>query len=163
MRVDQILEAKRDEIQRLAAKHGAYNVRVFGSVARGEAGPASDIDLLVDVGPNPTPFFPGGLLADLEELLGCKVDVLAESGLHWYIRDQGSGSARGRAPVTDDRLYLIHIRECLDRIRQYTAEGQASFFDDIKTQDAVLRNLQTLAESTQRLSEAAKASHQEVD
>lgn len=65
--------------------------------------------------------------------------------------------------MTGDCLYLIHIKECLDRIRQYTAEGRASFFDDIKTQDAVLRNLQTLAESTQRLSEAAKASHQEID
>lgn len=88
MRVDQILEAKRDEVRRLAAEHGAYNVRVFGSIARGEPGPESDIDLLVDVGPNPTPFFPGGLLADLEELLGCKVDVLTEGSLHWYIKDQ---------------------------------------------------------------------------
>ncbi len=83
-----LLISKREEILRIAARHGARNVRVFGSVARGEAGEQSDIDLLVDVGPGRTPFFPGGLLADLEELLGCKVDVVTAEGLHWYIRDR---------------------------------------------------------------------------
>ena len=73
---------------RIAAKHGARNVRVFGSVARREDDEKSDIDLLVDVGPGRTPFFPGGLLAELEELLGCKVDVVTTDGLHWYIRDR---------------------------------------------------------------------------
>lgn len=83
-----LIKEKREEILCLAAKHGAYNVRVFGSAARGEAGPASDVDLLVSVGPERTPFFPGGLLADLEELLGCKVDIVTEKALHWYIREQ---------------------------------------------------------------------------
>ncbi len=84
--IEEVLEAKRAEILCIAAKHGAHNVRVFGSVARGEAGPDSDVDLLVDVGPEHTPFFPGGLVADLEELLGRHVDVTTEQGLHWYIR-----------------------------------------------------------------------------
>lgn len=88
MSVDQLVKAKREEILRIAARHGASNVRVFGSVGRGEAGPGSDVDFLVEVGPNHSPFFPGGLLADLESLLGCKVDVLTERGLHWYIRDR---------------------------------------------------------------------------
>ena len=88
MKSDRILKSKREEILRIAARHGARNVRVFGSAARGEAGPRSDIDFLVDVGPERTPFFPGGLLADLEELLGCKVDVVTENGLHWYIRER---------------------------------------------------------------------------
>lgn len=88
MKSDRVLESKREEILRIAARHGARNVRVFGSAARGEAGPRSDIDFLVDVGPERTPFFPGGLLADLEELLGCKVDVVTEKGLHWYIRER---------------------------------------------------------------------------
>lgn len=86
--LNRLLQEKRDEILRLAAKHGAYNVRVFGSAARGTAGPDSDLDFLVNVGPQRTPFFPGGLLADLEDLLGCKVDVVTENGLHWFIRER---------------------------------------------------------------------------
>lgn len=73
---------------RTASKHGARNVRIFGSVARGEARPDSDVDLLVEVGPDRTPFFPGGLIADLEELLGKKVQVVTPEGLHWYIRER---------------------------------------------------------------------------
>ena len=57
-------------------------------MARGEAGPQSDVDLLVDVGERHSPWFPGGLVADLEELLGCKVDVLTEPALHWFIRER---------------------------------------------------------------------------
>ncbi len=88
MNINDLLKGKRDEILHIAARHGAYNVRVFGSAARGEAGPESDVDFLVEVGPERTPFFPGGLLADLEELLGCKVDIVTEDGLHWYIRER---------------------------------------------------------------------------
>jgi predicted nucleotidyltransferase len=86
--IDPLLQEKREEILRVAKQHGARNVRVFGSAARGESGPESDVDLLVDAGPERTPFFPGGLLADLEELLGRKVDVVTEDGLHWYIREK---------------------------------------------------------------------------
>jgi hypothetical protein len=88
MGVEEILGGKREEIRRIAARHGACNIRVFGSVARGEAGPKSDLDLLVDCGPNPTPFFPGGLLADLEDLLGCRVEIITEPGLNPYIREK---------------------------------------------------------------------------
>jgi hypothetical protein len=94
MGIDELLKVKREQILQIAAKHGARNVRVFGSVAHGEAGPQSDVDLLVDVGPDPSPFFPGGLLADLEELLGRRVDVLTENALHWYIRDRILREAR---------------------------------------------------------------------
>ena len=65
--------------------------------------------------------------------------------------------------MKDDRLYLIHIFECLSRIEQYTLEGKEAFMGDTKTQDAVLRNLQTLAESTQRTSPDLKAAHPEID
>ncbi len=88
MGIDELLKQKRAEVLRIAEQHGAYNVRIFGSIARGEAGPSSDVDLLVDVGPGRSSFFPAGLLADLEDLLGCKVDILTENGLHWYIRDR---------------------------------------------------------------------------
>lgn len=65
--------------------------------------------------------------------------------------------------MKDDRLYLVYIRECLDRIESYTEGGKQAFMADIKTQDAVLRNLHTLSESTQRLSENLRANHSEVD
>jgi predicted nucleotidyltransferase len=87
-RIDKLLKDEREEILYIAARHGVENLRVFGSVARGEAILGSDVDFLVDVGPNRSPFFPGGLVADLEDLLGCRVDVVTEEGLHWYIREQ---------------------------------------------------------------------------
>jgi hypothetical protein len=88
MGIDELLKEKREEIIRIAAQHGAYNVRVFGSVARGEANPDSDIDFLIDVGVNHSRWFPGGLLADLEDLLGYKVDIVTENGLHRLIRER---------------------------------------------------------------------------
>jgi uncharacterized protein len=88
MGIGQLVKEKRKEILRIAAKHGAYNVRIFGSVARGEAGPESDVDFLVDVGADHSSWFPAGLMVDLEDLLGCKVDVVEPEGLHWYIREQ---------------------------------------------------------------------------
>lgn len=65
--------------------------------------------------------------------------------------------------MKDDGLYLHHIRECIARIEQYCQEGKAAFLSDTKTQDAVLRNLQVLAESTQCLSAPMKQSHTEID
>ena len=65
--------------------------------------------------------------------------------------------------MKDDRLYLIHISECIQRIERYASVGRDAFFSDDKTQDAVLRNLQTLAESTQRLSDALKKGHPDLD
>jgi uncharacterized protein with HEPN domain len=65
--------------------------------------------------------------------------------------------------VKDDGLYLLHMRECIHRVRQYTADGKQEFWADSKTQDAVLRNLQTLAESAQRLSAELKARRPDVD
>ncbi len=88
MGIDEILKPKREEILRIAAKHGAYNVRVFGSVARGEARPDSDVDFLVELEPRRSLMDLGGLLADLEDLLSRKVDVAEPDGLHWYIRDR---------------------------------------------------------------------------
>jgi uncharacterized protein with HEPN domain len=63
----------------------------------------------------------------------------------------------------DDRLYLVYIRECIARIEEYTVDGKQAFLTDTKTQDAVLRNLQVLAESTQKMSQETKAQHPEID
>jgi uncharacterized protein len=85
--LDQLLWEKRDDIKRIAARHGAYNIRVFGSVARGEAGPESDIDILIDVGPTTSSWFPAGLILDLEDLLGRRVEVITEKALNPELRD----------------------------------------------------------------------------
>ena len=65
--------------------------------------------------------------------------------------------------MRDDRLYLIHVRECIERIEQYTTDGEHAFFQDTRTQDAVIRNLHTLAESTQRGSGALRTTQPGVD
>jgi predicted nucleotidyltransferase len=80
------LQEKRNEILRIAASHGARNVRVFGSVARGEANDDSDIDFLVDFEPDRSLLDHAALVVDLEELLGRKVDVVTERGLYWLLR-----------------------------------------------------------------------------
>jgi predicted nucleotidyltransferase len=88
MGVDERLKEHRSEILRLATSRGARSVRVFGSVARGEAGPESDIDLLVELEPGRSLLDLSNLLLDLQDLLGCKVDVVTEKGLHSLIRDR---------------------------------------------------------------------------
>lgn len=65
--------------------------------------------------------------------------------------------------MKDDRLYLVHILECIERIEEYVADGEVAFSKDRKTQDAVLRNLHTLSESTQRLSDGIKNQHPKTD
>ena len=85
---DELLSTKREEILRIAARYGAYNVRIFGSVAGGEADDQSDIDLLIDMEPKRSLLDLAGLWVDLEELLGCKVDVVPEDSLHERIKDR---------------------------------------------------------------------------
>jgi hypothetical protein len=79
---------RREEILRLAAWHGAHNLRVFGSVARGEANESSDLDLLVAWEPGRSLLDHAGLVQDLQQLLGVKVHVGTEKSLHWYVRDR---------------------------------------------------------------------------
>jgi uncharacterized protein len=86
--IDELLKNKRDEILRAADMRGAKNIRVFGSVTRGEAKSDSDIDFLVDLDPGRSLFDLGGLSMDLQQILGRDVDIVTEKGLHWYIRDQ---------------------------------------------------------------------------
>lgn len=88
MGIEELLAAKRTEVLRIAERHGARQVRVFGSVARGEADEHSDVDFLVDLEPGRTLLDLGGLLMELRELLGRKVDVVTERGLKSRIRDR---------------------------------------------------------------------------
>ena len=88
-KLKQLLQERRDEILEIALKHGAFNVRVFGSVARGEETENSDVDFLINYDINKiSSWFPVGLIHDLEDLLGRKVDVVTEIGLKERIRDR---------------------------------------------------------------------------
>ena len=88
MEILDLLKQKRNDILKIAQKHGAYNVRVFGSVARDEATPDSDIDLLIDKGPNTSAWFPAGLILELEEILGHRVEIVTEKALNRHLRDR---------------------------------------------------------------------------
>ena len=85
---DKLLESKRREIQEVAARHGAVNIRIFGSVARGEFDEASDIDFLVNMEEGRSLFDLGALLIDLQTCLGVQVDVVTENGLKSRIRER---------------------------------------------------------------------------
>ncbi len=85
----EILTAARAQVLDVARKHGVKSLRVFGSVARGEDNNTSDFDFLIlEYGPERTPWFPGGLVSDLENLLGRPVDVAFEDSLHPIMREQ---------------------------------------------------------------------------
>jgi len=84
--IDILLRERRADILSSAYRHGARNVRIFGSVARGESTTDSDIDLLLEAGATTSPWFPAGLVEELEALLGRPVDVVTENSLHWLLR-----------------------------------------------------------------------------
>ncbi len=86
MNPEQLLKEKRQAVMALAVKHGARNVRIFGSVARGESGTESDIDLLVKMEEGRSLLDLSALTMDLQDLLGLKVDVVSEDGLYWLLR-----------------------------------------------------------------------------
>ena len=88
MTLRELLRQKREEILHICAKYGAQNVRVFGSVARGEADEQSDLDLLVEMDPGRSLFDLGGLQYELEHLLDRPVDVVTDRGLKARIRDR---------------------------------------------------------------------------
>jgi predicted nucleotidyltransferase len=86
--LDTLRAERREEILRLAELRGAHSLRVFGSVARGEANENSDLDLLVAWEPGRSLLDHAGLVQDLQELLGMRVHVGTEKSLHWYVRDR---------------------------------------------------------------------------
>ena len=88
MRLDDFIQARRETILQIAQRHGVGRIRVFGSVARGETTENSDLDLLIDVTGLTTPWFPGGLVAELEALLGRRVDVVEPDALRKELRDR---------------------------------------------------------------------------
>jgi len=165
--IDEMLAVNRDEILRLAARHKAYNVRIFGSVARGEATPDSDVDFLVTFQPNYRLMDHIGLIHDLEKLLGRKVDVTTEATLKEYLREHVIQSAvpldssfptnvrltqlPGGLSVRDEKLYLLDIKERIQYIETDTAEGKDRFMNSRLIQDAVIRNFEVIGEAIKRL------------
>jgi hypothetical protein len=83
-----LIHQRRKDILQIAAQYGVRSIRVFGSVARGEAAAASDVDFLVELAPGSSVLDMGGLLVELQELLGCEVDVVTEKGLRPRIRER---------------------------------------------------------------------------
>ncbi|PLX50505.1 MAG: nucleotidyltransferase [Desulfobulbaceae bacterium] len=94
MKEFEVLQKRRNEILAVARQHGIATMRVFGSVARGEETPQSDIDFLVELEKGRTVLDLGGALIKLQELLGRKVDIVTERGLHWYLHDKIIKEAR---------------------------------------------------------------------
>lgn len=88
MKLKSLIESYRNEILKIAQRYGARDVRIFGSVARGDDIDQSDVDVLVNMEPGRSLFDMGGLLMDLEKLLGCKVDLVTEKGRKPRIRDR---------------------------------------------------------------------------
>ena len=88
MRPSEVLEKNREAIREATKRFNAANPRVFGSVARGEDRPDSDLDILVDALPGTTLFDLGGLLEELKDILGIEVDVLTSGGLHPSMKDR---------------------------------------------------------------------------
>ena len=88
MGIAEVLTTKRQQVLQIARRHGAYHVRIFGSVARGEAQPDSDIDFLVEMEPGRSVLDMGGLVMELQQLLCHNVDVVTERGLKSRIRDR---------------------------------------------------------------------------
>jgi hypothetical protein len=88
MNLDELRERWREDILRLAERHGARNVRVFGSLARGEATAASDLDLLVEMEPGRSYFDLVALWQELEDALGVRVDVITDGGVSPFMKDR---------------------------------------------------------------------------
>ena len=87
MGINELIQGKREQILRIAGHHGVKTVQIFGSFARGDARPDSDLDLLIEAGPERTPFFPGGFVADLEALLERKIDVVTKQALNSHMKN----------------------------------------------------------------------------
>ena len=81
------LRKRRNEIIQIANRHGAHNIRIFGSVNKGIERPDSDVDFLVDLEKGRSLLDLGGMVFDLQQLLGRRVDVVTEKGLHWYLKE----------------------------------------------------------------------------
>lgn len=162
----QSLREQSDLIMRIASAHGASNVRVTGSVARGEAGEDSDVDLIVDLAPDRTVRDLSELTLDLSDALGCRVEVFRIPATSTFARGSAApallrDAVRLMAPDTvaarqgqaaRDRRHIESIGESLARVSNYVAGGRAVSFAEWMVHDAVVQRLADIADSVRRLS-----------
>ncbi len=145
-----ILQKYRAEILDLALRHGARNVRVFGSLARGEGTEESDLDLLVTLGEGRSLLDLVGLKQDLEDLVHHPVDVVTERAP--LSLPAGSRPFGSHSPVSRDDLYLRHILDAIEKIERYVGIGHDEFMAASHWQDATIRQLEIIGEAVKRLS-----------
>ncbi len=170
----ELLKDKREAIIKLMEEHGASNVRVFGSSVRGDADQSSDIDFLVDFGPEYTIWNHIGLAQALENLLGQKVDVAVEATLDERLRSSiirdavplklygQTETARGRF-VKDQKVYLQDILERIGYIEEDTAAGKDAFLQSRLIRDAVIRNFEVIGEAVKRLSDELTSAYPHIE
>ena len=140
-----VIHDNKETILRIAQQHNANNVRVFGSVVRGEEKENSDIDLLVSFQPGASLLDQVGLMNELREILGKKVDVISDRALNPYIRDKILKEAQ---PIWKIVVCILTIRDCIQRIKEYTiGYDKDTFLKDHKTQDAVIRNIEVIGQA----------------
>jgi len=163
-------------VERIAAAHGAANIRVCGSVARGQARPDSDVDLVVDMDDNRDVLDLVELVLDLEQELGRRVDVLAiscgrqpsrYSPVYAIVADAVPITAAPpqrclRLSPDHDRRLLPELRQSIALVRSYAHGGEAAFMSNDMAVDAVKLRLGEIADSCRRLSGELKARHPEI-
>lgn len=154
-RKNEALIRLRPIVLRVARGYGARNVRVFGSFARGQQRRTSDLDLLVEMPKGSSLLDLAGSKVDLEEAIGRKVDVpdgrRDQPLLAWIHSPRRHPSMK-----KDPRVYLLHIRDALECIQRYTADGEKHFLGDERTQDAVIYKLAIIGEAVKKLPKSVR-------
>jgi uncharacterized protein with HEPN domain/predicted nucleotidyltransferase len=173
MDIAEVLIAKRQEILQVAARHGARNIRVFGSIARGESTAGSDVDLLVDIEPDRNRSDLENISKELAELLGCRVDVATEADLRPRVRQRAleeaipleaapssSRPVKGISRMRRDRDRLLDIMEAIEIVQKYTPREES--LEDYLVQTAVVHNVQTIGEAASKLSKEFRLRHGDI-
>jgi uncharacterized protein with HEPN domain len=152
MNLNYLVRLKRKEIYTIATRYGAYNIRLFGSVARKDADDQSDIDFLVDLEKGKSLFDLGGLLMDLEELLGTNVDVVTKKK---STKRYSTTNSKGiHSFMREPKERLKHILEAIEKIEKYAFKGKIEFLENELIQNWIVHHLQINGEACYALPES---------
>ncbi len=160
MGISEIIGNKREEVLALAARYGASNVRIFGSVARGTADTDSDIDFLVDMEKGRSLLRFGGAVDGVTEAVRSRCRCHNCGGLTFPNSRKGSGS-RGQI-MRDDRERLIDIQQAIVAINKYAGKGRTTFEREELVQTWVVHHLQIIGEATSKISEGFQDKHPQI-